>query len=590
VGFAERVSVRCKYLTIYRKDIKVTAREIRSLVIAAVYGLLALCGSAGGSEPIEGLIAHWKFDESSRTTAYDSVGGNHGTIYGADWTTGRLGGALDFDGVDDYVDLGNDSSLKPPLPVTLSAWIWFSQNDATLISLDDCSDKYYGVTLNIKGVLSVGFGDGNGWGSSNYRRSKQGTTALNPNTWYHVAAVVRGATDMSLYVNGADDGGTYSGTGGSLAYSSGNASIATAHSAGIYFNGKIDDVRVYERALSAEEIQELYPEGLSGPIAHWKFDEGSGTTAYDSAGGNHGTIYGAGWTDGQIDGALSFDGDGDYVDLGNDNSLKPPLPVTLSAWIRFSQNNATLISLDDLSSKYCGLWLNINLENHLSVAFGDGNGWGAVRYRRSKAGTTVLNADTWYHIAAVVRGTKDMSLYINGVDDGGSYSGTGGSLAYSRGNASIGTAHFENKYFNGEMDDVRIYNGALSAEEIRQLYQSRESGEGLPVGPMVVVNNIERAICEKVEAWKRIDDTLKKEWATYDALEEMLRSGDYGDLSYSGIVTARQEIYSAIQQDERSKEALEKSIEELEDALAALGFELEPKPTVWLEQAKRPVP
>lgn len=107
VGFAERVSVRCKYLTIYRKDIKVTAREIRSLVIVAVLGHLVLCGSAGGSEPIEGLIAHWKFDEGEGDIAYDSAGDNDGTIYGVDWTTGIIDGALDFDGEDDYVDVGD---------------------------------------------------------------------------------------------------------------------------------------------------------------------------------------------------------------------------------------------------------------------------------------------------------------------------------------------------------------------------------------------------------------------------------------------------------------------------------------------------
>jgi len=60
-------------------------------------------------------ISHWKFDEGEGDIAYDSVGSNHGTIYGATWTTGQINGALDFDGVDDYVNLENSSSIKSTL-------------------------------------------------------------------------------------------------------------------------------------------------------------------------------------------------------------------------------------------------------------------------------------------------------------------------------------------------------------------------------------------------------------------------------------------------------------------------------------------
>jgi len=94
---------------------------------------------------------------------------------------------------------------------------------------------------------------------------------------------------------------------------------------------------------------------------------------------------------------------------------------------------------------------------------------------------------------------------------------------------------------------------------------------------MVVVNNIEHLIREKVEQWEGIDVLLRKEHRAYRALDEMLRSGNYGDLGYSGIVTARDEIYSAILQDEQSKQAIEYSIKRLESALRALGFELVPE-------------
>lgn len=82
---------------------------------------------------------------------------------------------------------------------------------------------------------------------------------------------------------------------------------------------------------------------------------------------------------------------------------------------------------------------------------------------------------------------------------------------------------------------------------------------------------IKHAIDEKVEALEKIDAALAKEWAAYEALEELLESGDYGDLKKGDIVTAKQKIHSAIQHQELSKKALERSIEKLKDALTLLG-------------------
>jgi len=84
---------------------------------------------------------------------------------------------------------------------------------------------------------------------------------------------------------------------------------------------------------------------------------------------------------------------------------------------------------------------------------------------------------------------------------------------------------------------------------------------------------IQEAIDEKEEVLAKIDAALEKEWAAYDALEQLLESGDYGDLNKGDIVKAKQKIHSAIQHQEQSKKALEKSIEKLKEALAALGWE-----------------
>jgi hypothetical protein len=106
-----------------------------------------------------------------------------------------------------------------------------------------------------------------------------------------------------------------------------------------------------------------------------------------------------------------------------------------------------------------------------------GSGVAGAAGRGSKTGTTALVTDRWYHVAAVLRGSMDMDLYIDAVDDGGTYSGAGGTLTYSDGNSRIGyfgiaTPYYHyDYYFNGVMDDVRVYDKALTAEEIEQLYQ-----------------------------------------------------------------------------------------------------------------------
>lgn len=92
------------------------------------------------------------------------------------------------------------------------------------------------------------------------------------------------------------------------------------------------------------------------------------------------------------------------------------------------------------------------------------------------------------------------------------------------------------------------------------------------------VTAIEDAIAEKLDALDKVNAALEKEWTAYEALQELLESGDYGDLKKSDITSAMQKIHSSIQHEELSKKALEKSIEKLKDALAALGWEPPPEP------------
>jgi len=97
----------------------------------------------------------------------------------------------------------------------------------------------------------------------------------------------------------------------------------------------------------------------------------------------------------------------------------------------------------------------------------------------------------------------------------------------------------------------------------------------------VAVTGIEDAIAEKIEALEKVNAAIEKEWTAYEALEELLESGDYGDLTKADIIRAKQEIHSAIQHQELSKKALERSIERLKYALMSLLYGAKPPLSNW---------
>ena len=206
-------------------------------------------------------VAAYGFNEGSGTTLTDSSGhGLNGTVSGATWTTaGKYGGALSFNGSSNYVDLGNATPWALTGSATWSAWVYATgtpADDGQIISKSGGASGTVGWQLKTSPdtgphtfAVSV-----SGDGSTPVQRYS--TTVRQLNTWYYVAGVYDAvAQTLHIYVNGVLDDGVLRGVVPSAQF---NPAVNTAigrRTGGFYFQGRIDDVRVYSTALSQAQIQ-----------------------------------------------------------------------------------------------------------------------------------------------------------------------------------------------------------------------------------------------------------------------------------------------------------------------------------------------
>lgn len=219
-------------------------------------------------------VAQYKLNDCLGNAVVVNEFGSDGTFNGGNTEDhsvtshhANLGKRLQFNGVDDFVDLTNTSTIKATLPLSLSFWLKVNSIGGNIISIDDHytnpPNLYYGwwVQILVNGKLRLSYGDG-GAKNTLHRRSKDSTTALQTGVDYHIACVIRGAQDMDIYINGENDGGDYSGTGGALAYSSAKSTLmAREQSPSDLVNGYIDNVCIFNKGLSQTEVSFLYNNG-----------------------------------------------------------------------------------------------------------------------------------------------------------------------------------------------------------------------------------------------------------------------------------------------------------------------------------------
>lgn len=235
---------------------------------------ILVCCSFGFSQIItEDLLLHYKFDNN---TLDETSNNHHGTPNGITYTEDRHGvsnGAVYFDGINDFISLPNVMELKPELPVSFSFWVKYDSDnhqDRALFNTSFENDRSSGIYFNTQiatGKYAINYGDGSYFYQPQARRTFVSNETITTNLWHHLVVVITSETDMEIYVNCKDDGGSYSGFGGPLQYS------LTAGNIGrndrdlnvdpLYFKGAIDDFRYYNSALIQNNVDDLCTETLT---------------------------------------------------------------------------------------------------------------------------------------------------------------------------------------------------------------------------------------------------------------------------------------------------------------------------------------
>ncbi|MEQ9423812.1 MAG: LamG domain-containing protein, partial [Cyclobacteriaceae bacterium] len=227
----------------------------------------------------QNLLIYYPFSCNS----VDLSGNTFDGIVNAPLTSDRFSNpdnAYQFDGIDDYINLPNESALKPALPVTVAFWMNMNSTSLSILTTDFGVDVHSGVWFSLTeadGKLGVSFGDGLNTTPGN-RRTRLSPNPIDLNTWYFVTAVVSDADNIDLYLNYKLENGDFTGSLSDIGYTDQPGSLGRKDGNNInppiYFDGTLDEFYYWDRALTSTELEELFdlqkypiqgPEVICGP-------------------------------------------------------------------------------------------------------------------------------------------------------------------------------------------------------------------------------------------------------------------------------------------------------------------------------------
>jgi uncharacterized repeat protein (TIGR01451 family) len=442
----------------------------------AIYGSYLVRPVPMCPAPPGGPVSFWPGDGN----ATDIQNGNNGTLMnGATFAPGVIGTAFSFDGVDDSVQVpDSDFWAFGFSDFTISLWASFST-----------------VDTGSRGQLSnVLIGHDEGGGPSNkwvFHYAENGLffhifdltegipIFLGPFAFtpvvgqFHHFAVTRSGNTYTFYADGAAIGSTVD----SRPIPNAAAALTIGQSEGIgFFHGLLDEVKIYNRALSQAEIR-----GSAGLVSWWDADFVSGATACDVANINDGMLVnGATTAPGKIGNAFSFDGVDDFVSIPTSPNLVPTAAVSVELWAKINSIPDEAAHLVD--AKITGVPKPNGLIYGLFTG-GDGRAGFGVTINgvltSAFALTNIVGDGRFHHLAGTWDGSE-VRIYVDGLLEG-SASTFGALVSGSQGEIIIGDHNpaSQIRRVHGLLDEIKIYNRALLASEIQAIGSTDTDADGV---------------------------------------------------------------------------------------------------------------
>ena len=464
------------------------------------------------------LVAYYKFNEGSGTTIYNgsigsSLNGTLGTGSSAPaWTNnGKFNKALIFNGTTSKIDLPNDivsvSNIRTN-GITYSAWIKTSNNSQIQrIVGQQISNGYSDYSSGGLGINSSGKAQMISYDDSGSYKYMESTTTLQNNIWYHIVGTYNSSDQkMRIYINGELEGNPISIVTFSRLFTNASNRIGLKDYVTPYsFVGSIDEVKIYNTALTDDEVKQDYNQGsaisfgssnqtiggtttsldycipgdtsyCASPVAEYNFEENTGTTTKDISGNNNNFTFNTGtsaptWSIGKksIGSALNFDGSSNWVQRTLSPSIAAATDYTQCLWFNSSTNTTRQVIIDDANQ--WEHWIAITTNKTIMGCY----------YNTTQICTTstaTINLNTWNHVCLSVKSGQKMSLYLNGSLTSEN-TNIGSSLPKIYDDICIGAngGSVHGEKFTGKIDDVKIYNYARTPAQVAYDYN-----KGAPIG------------------------------------------------------------------------------------------------------------
>ncbi len=520
--------------------------------------------------PSNGLVGWWPFSGNAND---QSGNGNNGTVNGAKLTTDRFGlsnKSYNFDGKTNFIEIPSASSLNLNGDFTISSWF----NSDTMYDVPGTVKMI--LSKNRNGITTNGYAYGI-W-NNNQSNAKRGminfsgapkfTTEAYPkdssgdvrvNKWYHYVVTYNlNANLLNYYLNGVlIDTKTinYAISSNTLSAIIGAEWMISGTGKKNFFNGKLDDIGIWNKVLTSDEIINLFTSSSNGClgsyipqnglIGWWPF---CGNANDESGNGNNGTVNGANLiTDrnGNVNKAYNFDGKTNFIEIPSASSLNLNGDFTISSWF----NSDTMYDVPGtvkmiLSKNRNGITTNgyaygIWNNKYSSVKRGMINYSGAPKfttetYPKDSSGDVKINL--WYNYTVSYKlASKELRYYINGtlVDTQMlSFNISTNNLSIIIGGEWQISGSGKKNFFNGKIDDIGIWNRQLTSPEVAGLYA------GCPLNISNEPSNQGVTINGKVQFNVLVNDsTANYQWQTNTA--NIGWNNLFNNNTYSGVTSKK---------------------------------------------------